>query len=390
MRGWTMRGVRTTMTMIAMAALTAACEDADTIFVPGNGPDAPRALAVAYYAGAVTVSWELGPYWNGEPFRVYSKRASDSGWFLIAETTNCIDEYCEYVDVNVFADTDYDYYVAAVDDYGNEAATPQALRIHVPRWSPPPVPGGIEVVALDGANYLRWDDRARDAGDFSHYRVWLWLDGAGYLLGETDSEGFLDELAENGLTYEYYVSAVDADGHESDGSASGFGTPRPDYHGEVLYDWFSTPNASGFVFREDESIDPIVSGSNGTRHFRLEVDAGGWWLVPGPGVQVHRDAWATTALRCGPGADAGCTALDVAPTSGYGTDDTWLQGQTTYVLRVPGDDGKMRYAVLRVEMLGYDQDDRPLVIFDWAYQLQVGNPALAPIRGPEGGLRPRG
>lgn len=376
--------------MLGMAAFAAACDDTTTVFVPGDGPDAPRALSVSYYAGAVTVGWELGPYWDGESFLVYSKRATDSGWFLIAETTNCAGGYCEYLDFNVREDTEYDYYVAAVDAYGNEAATAQALRVYVPRRTPPPVPDQVEVIALDGAAYVRWSDRARNAADFSHYRVWLWSDDQGFLLGETDGEGFLDELAENGLTYEYYVTAVDADGHESEGSASGFGTPRPDYHGEILFDYFTVPSASGFVFRADESWDPIVSGSSPERHFRLEVDADGWWLVPGPGVQVHRDAWSTTSLRCGPGADADCVALDVAPTSGYGTWDTALAGQSTYVLRVPGDDGAMRYAALRVQMLGYDQNDRPIAIFDWAYQLQIGNPALAPIPDAPGGLQRRG
>ncbi len=33
------------------------------------------------------------------------------------------------------------------------------------------------------------------------------------------------------------------------------------------------------------------------------------------------------------------------------------------------------------EMLGFDQDDNALMIFDWAYQLQADNPDLAQIRG---------
>jgi hypothetical protein len=48
------------------------------------------------------------------------------------------------------------------------------------------------------------------------------------------------------------------------------------------------------------------------------------------------------------------------------------------VLRVRGDDGQMRYGAIRVQLLGYDGSNRPLMVFDWAYQLQVGNPNLAP------------
>ena len=47
---------------------------------------------------------------------------------------------------------------------------------------------------------------------------------------------------------------------------------------------------------------------------------------------------------------------------------------------VIGDDGQIHYGVIRVEMLGFDQNDA-IMIFDWAYQLQAGNPELV---GPTG------
>ncbi len=371
----------------AAMVLSAGCEPTDTIFIPGDAPDAPRALNAWYYAGEVKLTWELGPHWNGEPFRVYSKRSTDRDYFLVAEVTNCLNSLCSYADVNVQSNREYDYYVAAVDDYGVETASVEAIRVFVPQPTPPPVAAWAEAVALDGMNYIRWSNNARDAGDFSHYKVYIWSDDQAFFLGETDSEGFLDELAENGLTYEYYVTSVDDQGHESAGSESAFGTPRPDYAGEIVYDYFDDASRSGFIFRNDESQDPIVSGTNGLRHFRLETDADGWWLVPGPGVRVHPTAWETTALKCGPGADATCSALTEAPTSGYVTDDLFLEPQTTYVMRVPGDDNAMRYATLRVVMLGFDQSGRALMIFDWAYQLQIGNPALAPVARTPGRTR---
>src|SRR5690606_696369 len=105
----------------------------------------------------------------------------------------------------------------------------------------------------------------------------------GVLIGETDSEGFLDLLAENGATYPYFVTAVDDQGHESGGSGIAAATPRPDYHGEILFGFDDRPEDSGFRFREDESLSPIVHGSSASRHFRIEADLNGWWLVPGPG-----------------------------------------------------------------------------------------------------------
>lgn len=381
MRWWT---VGLTMATLGMAA----CTDTKEILVPGGDvPDAPRALDVRYYNRAVVVTWELGPRWNGEPFRVYARVVGSGNYLFIAEVTNCSGGLCSYTDVNIESGVSYDYYVAAVGYDGYETASADAIRITIPSYAAPPVPGGMEVVALDGANYLRWNDAARAASDFSFYRVYLWYDDQSFLLGETDSQGFLDELAENGLTYRYFVTAVDEYGHESEGSGLGEGTPRPDYHGEVLFDYFAVPGASGFIFREDEGFDPIVSGTDPLRHLRLETDAAGWWLVPGPGVAVYPLGFETTALRCGPGSDAGCVALDEAPTTGYQTGDVGLLSQTTYVLRVPGDDNQLRYAALRVELLGYDEFGDPLMIFDWAYQLQPGNPALAPVAATPTRLR---
>jgi hypothetical protein len=55
-----------------------------------------------------------------------------------------------------------------------------------------------------------------------------------------------------------------------------------------------------------------------------------------------------------------------------------LYSQSTYVLRVMGDDGLAHYGAIRATLLGFDQDGFAIMIFDWAYQLQPGNPNLAP------------
>jgi hypothetical protein len=123
---------------------------------------------------------------------------------------------------------------------------------------------------------------------------------------------------------------------------------------------------------------PIVDGDSPARHFRLEVDAEGWWMVPGPGVEIFDGFWETTALKCGVASDGDCVALDRAPLTGYTTLDMALFPQATYVLRVPGDDGGMHYGAVRITLQGFDQNDLAIMIFDWAYQLQAGNPDLAP------------
>jgi len=366
-----------------MAGVLAAC-DSNIVVVdsgPSVAPAPPRAVAVTYYAGSVQVTWELAPDWNGEAFRIYSRRVSDASWFFIAEVTSCAADVCLYEDLNVVEDVTYEYLVSAVSDAGVETDAAAVVSIYVPIFAPPAIPDAPYVVALDNANYLTWGDASRAVDDFSHYKIYLDDVGESLLLGETDSEGFLDLLADNGLTYRYFVTAVDADGHESGGSVIMEGTPRPDFTGEWVYDFADVPASSGFRFAVDESDLPIVDGNDPGRHFRLETDVNGWWLVPGPGAEIYPTGFQTTALRCGVAADADCVDLASAPLSGYVGQDVQLSTQESYVLRVIGDDQQIHYGVIRVDLLGFDQNDDALMIFDWAYQLQPGNPNLAPGAG---------
>jgi hypothetical protein len=358
-----------------------ACNN-DVIYVDDDVPAAPRALAATYYAGAVTVTWELAPAWNGEAFRVYSRRITDSSWFFIAEVTSCVQEFCSYQDLNVTPGQTYEYLVSAVSSTsGVETDSDYSVEVFVPEAIAPPIPNATYVIALDNANYVMWRKASRAAGDFSHYKIYLDDGSEAFLLGETDSEGFLDLLAGNGSTYAYFVTAVDTDGHESDGSVLGEGTPRPDFTGEWIYDFFDVPASSGFRFAEDESILPIVDGSSVDRHFRLETDVNGWWLVPGPGTSVISTGYSTTALKCGVAADAGCVDIVSAPLSGYVAQDVQLFTQESYVLQVVGNDAQIHYGVIRVDLLGLDQNGDGIMIFDWAYQLQAGNPNLVEAIG---------
>ncbi len=374
-----MKGLRS-WTTVALTLLfaVAGCETGS--FVGVDSIAAPRGVGAVYHAGAVTVSWELAPDWDGESFRVYGKRSSDAQYYLVAEVTSCAMGLCSYIDTNVQAGLAYRYYVAAVSPgTGAESASESAIEVIVPDPTPPSSPSGLTVVALDHANYVTWDDNARGAADFSHYRVWLSSsDGGSFLLGESDSEGFLDLLAENGLTYTYYVTSLDEGGHESAASAVARGTPRPDYEGEWLYDHFDVPGSSGFRFRTSDRDDPVVDGNDPERHFRLESDASGWWLAPAPGADFHPEAWATTALKCGPAADPDCADVTSAPSDGYAHHDIEAIPQSTYVLRVRGDDGQIRYGAIRIVLLGEDKNGSGLMIFDWSYQLQPGSVELAP------------
>ena len=368
-----------TVLVLTGSVLLGACDNDDTIFVPVDGPAPPVGLDVGYYNRAVSVYWELASGWNGETFRVFGKRVGDASFLLIAEVTSCSGGSCEYTDTNIVSNVSYDYFVSALDpDTGLETDSDLTVRVSVPSFSPPPVPTDLEVVALDANNYIRWNDDARSASDFSAYRIYLLSDGGATLtlLGHSDSPGFLDALAENGVTSSYEVSSVDLYGHESGTSGSAEGTPRPDFKGELVYSFIDKPDLSGFRFSESDQLDPIVPGGSLTRHFRLETDASGWWLVPGPSADVFPQGVFTTGLKCGVAADAQCQDWTTAPVSGYSHADIAVEPEFTYMWRVVEGDGVARYGALRVNLLGTDQFGAGLMIFDWAYQLQGGNPQL--------------
>jgi len=363
--------------VVAAAMCLGAC---DGPMVGVEEPAPPRNLDGDYYNRGVDLWWELDDRWDGETFRVYGKRTSDPEYFFIAEVTSCAWGLCLYRDINISPDRMYEYYVASVDaETAMEGVSPYSVEIFVPLPVPPPIPADVEAVALDGAAYLRWSDNSSEDEDFSVYRVYL--DGADddHLLGETDSPGFMDLLAENGKTSAYHVTAVDVHGHESDASQVVESTPRPDYTGEVVYAYQDVPKSSGFRFRESDDHETVMHGDAASRHFRIEYDDGRFWFVPGPGAYIHGTRKQTSALKCGPGADSDCVSWEKAPTSAYISQDVHLEAGYTYMFHVPGDDGKMRYGAVRPTFT--DACPEYFAIFDWAYQTQAGNPGLSPPEG---------
>ena len=358
------------------------CEGA--FVVTANPPAPPENLEGEYYAHGVDLYWQMGSGWDGEAFRVYGRRTADADYFLIAEVTSCTEGECLYRDINVRPDHTYEYYVAAADpDSGEESAGDYSVEVFVPLPIPPPVPDEVEAVALDDAVYLRWSTNSTTAEDFVAWRVYYTGDDGYQYLGDTDSPGFIDLLATNGNTATYYVTSLDHHGHESDPSAFVETTPRPDYTSEIMYPYESNPEASGFRFRETDAVEAVMDGDDPDRHFRIEVDSVGLWFVPGPDALIHPTRRQTSALKCGPGSDSDCTSWEKAPTSGYRSSDVLLEGGYTHMFYIPGDDGEMRYGSVRASHAGGCQEGH-IIIFDWAYQTQAGNPQLSQAGGSEG------
>lgn len=231
---------------------------------------------------SVVVTWKLPGGWNGEPFRVYGRRAGQGSYSLIATTTSCQSGSCRYQDVNVAAGNRYEYYVATVDQAsGRETVSDVRDEADVPAYSPPATPQPDSTVALDDALYLRW--KATSGGAFWKYLVFLvGIDNQSYLyqLGEADAPGFLDQRAKNGHVYRYRIAAMDTLGHVSELGPALSGVPRPDFRGELLYAHADSAARSGFQFVRSDSLSPVLSGDAAGAHWRFEVANGVWQLRP--------------------------------------------------------------------------------------------------------------
>lgn len=391
MRVTVMRARRTWFVAAAALLVGAGCGDTEGIAGPISGGSTlqPRDFAARYEwvlhgweAGGVqpighpgvVLTWSLPSGWDRDPFRVYARRAGSGDYIAIATVTSCADGTCSYTDINVTAGQSYDYFVATVDEARGEEVASTGIRVTVPSAAAPQTPVAPTVTALDGALYITWPSTGAE-----RYRVFLERIGStsDFLeVGETDGTAFLDERAENGTSYGYRIAAIDEIGQFSSRSAIGSGIPRPDYHAELIYAFGDREASSGFRFQTADATNPIVSGSSTQAHWRLENVGGVLSIVP-LGETVVTAGIFTTALACGPGADADCEAVATAPAlSSFGPTAVEVQVGNTYVFRVRGDDGQLHFAKARVQGPGVNASGEQLVVFDWAYQLIPDEPQL--------------
>jgi hypothetical protein len=223
---------------------------------------------------------------------------------------------------------------------------------------PPAAPQALYSVTGDGRVTLEWVRNTEP--DFSYYNVWRGpaYDGPFAKLGTTASTSYVDETAENAVTYYFAVSAVDRSGNESDLSVEAvFDTPRPEGSGLTLVNATTAPGGlSGYDF----SVATRRNAAHLETDFFYATGSGGLRFL------VARDA--ETYLQ-----DAGyheLDALDWAPDGGWAVayEVEAIPGHCYYVWTRDN-----HYAKVRVT----DLSDS-FVALDWAYQLAEGNPELDP------------
>jgi len=233
-----------------------------------------------------------------------------------------------------------------------------------PDHTPPSRPKGLYSVTADEAVYLFWEENDED--DFREYRVYRREEGDDYYhrIGITKIAEYVDQNVENGVTYFYAVTARDKNGNESDFSDVVFDTPRPEGWGWSLYDRFYKPSRSGFDFSEPAIL--YWDDYEADIYLEYDDDLESFFLCVANDQTDIQDFGYTDKLD----------DVDYSPEKGW--------SYVGWVEVIPGHSyiiwtADNHFAKLRVKKITGDLK----IDFDWAYQVDPGNPELAP-RPPHG------
>jgi hypothetical protein len=357
------------LVVVPLALSIGAC---DALTGPSTDPDAPTNLTYELIPSGdpnlplgVILSWDIPRSGNGNSFNVYGREGGDD-WQLRATTTSPT-----FHDAGV---PESQYYVATVDENGDELARSQVLTIDLTARLPAPT--GLASVSLNAAIQLIWSDNAVTAsnGTFDHYRVYStsYDDTRGVCTtnwvveGTTVSDGFLAGNLANGQSRCFAVSALTRDGHESQWSAARLDTPRFDARNAIVYATGSRADSSGFLFLDDttQHLGVVTRASRGDLDLRIERHSDGTlWVTPA--------RTGATMVLYSPGPVADLTSVDRAPASGYGVQSLQAIPGLAYVFRLQ-DAGGVHFAALRVDFVTTDY-----AVFDWSYQSAPGNVELS-------------
>ncbi len=230
-----------------------------------------------------------------------------------------------------------------------------------PDHTPPSVPKGLYSITGDKGVWLFWEEN--DEKDFAAYWVYRAEEGDKYYesIARTQTSEFYDHPLKNGTTYFYAISAVDHDGNES-GLSETFDTPRPEGFDRVIRDFNRYPDVSGFDF----STGVVVSLDDPKADIFLEYDGElhTYFLWRADEYVEIQDFGFTESLD----------DVNVAPDTNIGWSNLdWIEAVLghSYII---WDSYNDNYAKLRITEFVRSYG----ILFDWAYQVDEGNPELVP------------
>jgi hypothetical protein len=310
-------------------------------------------------------------------FRVYSRGGTSGSFAFRAETSSP-----SFHERGV---PQLQYYVTALSSDGGESDASDVVTVD--ELLTLDRPATLSSISLNGGVYLFWSDNAAisEPQGFRNYRVYSadWdIDDneclePWRLEGSTVAPEFQVGALTNGVPACYAVSAISIEGFESLWSPTRGDTPRDDARNVVVSTRQSADATAGFRFWRDQNGDgkvqvpelgQVLSGSSPLADFSVERDGQGrTFLTPlrtGTMLALYANA---------PIGDL--TDIDVAPISGFSRTAREALVGWGYVFEMDAGDQFSRFGGLRVTHVGQN-----VVIFDWSFQRDPGNPELVPAR----------
>jgi len=261
----------------------------------------------------------------------------------------------------------------------------QAYEI-IPIDNPLPRPETITSSSLDGAVALTWSDEPyrADPSRFRTYRVY----SASYdldadlcrapwsLEGTTVAPEFVAGALANGTSRCFAVTAESSDGLESDRSPVRFDTPRYQANGAALTARQVDASRASFRFWRDidgdgravrSELGRVGSAASADADFVVERDPSGRLFFTPVRNGAVIAVWGNAPI-------SSLTEVDLAPATGYSAGAIEALAGWGYIVEMRGPDGFKRFGAFRVVTVG-----QGLVVFDWSYQSDPGNPELLRI-----------
>jgi hypothetical protein len=235
----------------------------------------------------------------------------------------------------------------------------------------PAEPRGVRSITGDGQVLIEWYPNQET--DLEGYIIYSNLEETGKYeeiarVGRSVSS-YVDEDVDNGVTYYYAVSAYDREGNESDPSPVIEDTPRPEGRNVTLEDYILKPNLSGFDFSRPERGAQMFDRADVDIYFGIDGEVSVPYIYSDTDVEMQ---------------DLGYTDfmddVDVSPTKGFTTLFVEAIIGHTYAFLTPdGHYAKVRITDMDIQWSNGDVLDAWMT-FEWAHQLQIDNPELAPAK----------
>jgi hypothetical protein len=231
---------------------------------------------------------------------------------------------------------------------------------------PPSAPDGVFSVTGDGEVTICWNPNPED--DLAGYNVY-WNSaptGAFQHIGTVGPNAtcFVDNGLTNGVTLFYAVDAFDEAGQVGPLSIEDiFDTPRPAGSNLVLFDYLGqNSNLSGYDFSSIGGAAQVWDNSSTDVYFGAPL--GVPTIFASAGVDVQDFGYVDTDFDI----------VDWAPDAGWSGSgqEELIQGHS-YIVRISSQSGGFNVAKVLVRAVSTTS-----VTLNWAYQLDVDNPELAP------------